>query len=102
MSLARMSLSLRKDGRGHVRSSWPRDAGVVQRALRPPIPAGSNCPPAILKLIKESWAQRPPDRPTFATIVDILRTITTSGEAEGFGPECAAVADPAREIFDEQ
>ena len=37
--------------------------GVVQKGLRPPIPA--SCPPALAMLMQECWGQKPADRPSF-------------------------------------
>lgn len=37
--------------------------GVVQRALRPPVPPGT--PPALAQLMQSCWEQDPALRPTF-------------------------------------
>ncbi len=50
--------------------------GVVQKGLRPPIPA--NCPPALATLIQECWARKPADRPSFESLKHRMEDITTS------------------------
>ena len=50
--------------------------GVVQKGLRPPIPA--NCPPALATLMQDCWVRNSKDRPSFETLKHRMVDITTS------------------------
>ena len=50
--------------------------GVVQKGLRPPIPA--NCPPALATLMQDCWVRNPKDRPSFEILKRRMEDITTS------------------------
>ncbi|KAK9850773.1 hypothetical protein WJX84_012168 [Apatococcus fuscideae] len=54
--------------------------GVVQKGLRPPIPA--NCPPALATLMQDCWVRNPKDRPSFEILKHRMEDITTSWHEE--------------------
>jgi serine/threonine protein kinase len=58
--------------------------GVVQKGLRPPVPAG--CHPALARLMTAAWAQQPAARPHFGALVTQLEALMAElREADGSG-----------------
>lgn len=59
-------------------------AGVVERGLRPPVPA--DAPPAVADLMQRCWAADAAMRPPFTRICEELAAIRGALEAAGVVP----------------
>jgi len=67
--------------------------GVVQKGLRPGIPAG--CPPALADLMTGAWAQAPGARPSFRDLTPRLAAMMEAAKEEEARQVAAAAAKAA-------
>jgi hypothetical protein len=65
---------------------------------RPPLPSSDTCPPKIVDLIRECWAQNPVTRPTFHATLMQIDAVASEFPTEDAGRRAGAAASKVEEL----